>query len=97
MSDDYAKPGDTIEITWDYDDWKGRRYIVVECPESYKGTSCDNPGNAWVIAEKGKSPSYLFAGNYKIVARGNGQTTTGEGVDKSLKRQLNDNLRRVFT
>ena len=98
MLDEHPRPGDTIEVTWDFDDWKGRRYVVVECPESHKGTEYgDDPSNAWVIVEEDREASYLLSCNYKIVARGNGQTTTGEGTDKSLDRQRDDNLRGVFT
>ncbi len=98
MSDDYPRPGDTIEITWNYDDWLGKRYVVVECPESHRGTQYgDDPSNAWAIVDDDGEPSYFMSTNYKIVARGNGQTAKGQDTDKSLKRQLNDNLRGVFT
>lgn len=97
MSDHNPQVGDTIEVTWDFDDWLGRRYVIVECPESYKGTDYgDDPSNAWIIMEGDEYPTYFLSCNYKIVKRGNGQTGKGSDVDKSLRRQLNDNLRGVF-
>lgn len=43
MSDDYAKPGDTIEIVNSVvPKYQGKRYLVIECP---KGSSCP-PGSA---------------------------------------------------
>lgn len=93
MSDNYPRPGDTIEITWDFNGWLGKRYVVVECPESFRDTGGGDPSNAWVLVGGDERPSYFLSCNYKIVARGNGQTGKGSDVDKSLKRQLNDNLR----
>ncbi len=96
MSDEYPKPGDTIEITWDFDDWLGKRYVVVEPPKDRGGN--DNPSHAWVHLDSDKKPSHLLSCDFKIVARRNGRKSiTNSDVDESLKQQRDRNLREVFT
>jgi len=96
MSDDYAKPGDTIEVTWDHPDWLGKMLVVVECPKLHMHTSIDSPGHAWFREANGHC-SYFGSSEYKIVARGNGFTLTSSEIDRSLDKQRDDNLRGVFT
>ncbi len=96
MSDDYARPGDTIEVTWNHVDWLGKKFVVVECPDRYMHTSVDHPSHAW-FSEANEGCSYFAADCYKIVSRANGRAVSGSDVDKSLDRQRDDNLRGVFT
>ena len=96
MSDDYAKPGDTIEVTWNHPDWLGKVFVVVECPKLHMHTSVDCPSHAWFVDENGHA-AYFSPDCYKIVARGNGFTLTSSEIDRSLDKQRDDNLREVFT
>jgi len=98
MSDDYAKPGDTIEVTWNHPDWLGKILVVVECPERHMHTSIDHPSHAWFIDPIASGhAAYFDPSCYKVVARGNGCTLTSSEIDRSLDKQRDDNLRGVFT
>ena len=95
MSDDYAKPGDTIEVTNSIlDKWVGRIFVVI-APDRY---DMSPPGSAWVLSDgTAISAGYFTFDCYKIIARGNGFTLTSSEIDRSLDKQRDDNLRGVFT
>lgn len=94
MDDQYAKPGDVVEVTWDDQEWKGLRYEVIEYPP--EGTAESRPGDAWGRRKKNNTPFVIREGYYTIVERANPLTAQSKDVDESLKRQLNDNLRGLF-
>lgn len=83
-----AKPGDTIEITKD-NDFKGRKFIVVECPiERNDSVYLNCP---WV--EHDGQIVAVPKGAYKII----GRSVTIANTDEFLKRQLNANLDSIFS
>ncbi len=90
MNTEHAKPGDTIEIT-SVNDFCGQQFLVMECPDDKK----DGPYAhcAWV-----EHQNYVIhvrdPKTYKIVEH---RSTASSGADDFLKRQLNDNLRNLFT
>lgn len=85
MKDQYPLPGDTIEVTWDHPAWKGKRFVVVECPEYQKGGSNDHPSHAWFVDANIGEPSYLASFGYKVVERRNRtETSTVSDVDEPL-------------
>lgn len=96
-----AKPGDTIEITNAHQSFLGKRYVVIEPPVDAVYPN----GSAWTAADDANPKGYFIFYNYKVVKRAdkkwlayhNGCVTGNVDVDESLKRQLNDNLRGVFT
>jgi hypothetical protein len=97
MSDKWAKPGDTIEITWTNPDWLGKRLVVIECPEEHKNSFGNHPSHAWFCNEFCGGASYFTADIYKVVERAGRCVSISNGdVDESLKRQLDENLRGVF-
>jgi len=97
MSDEYPKPGDTIEITHNNPAWLGKQLVVVECPKRYKGTWLDAPYHAWFVDTNGNA-AYFRSDYYKIVSRAMPNfVNLNSNVDKSLDKQRDDNLRGVFT
>jgi hypothetical protein len=90
---EYAKPGDVIEVTWDEPEWKGKRLTVIKPPD----WSPDYPGAAWHENEQGP-PSYFSGPSYyKVVERaGRSVPTEGRDTDAFLRKQRDENLRRVF-
>lgn len=95
--DCWAKPGDTIEIVKTMvSHYMGKRYIVVEQP-----TGKSSPlGSAWVREDDPLVPDgYFLSQSYKIVKRAKGGgcvSIPDDDIDKSLKRQRDDNLKRAF-
>lgn len=94
MDAEHAKPGDTIEIIWCNPYWNGKRFKVVEPPDDALGSGF--PGDAWFLSENGYK-RYFFKQDYVIVESNQSSLGNTEDVDASLKRQLNDNLRNLFT
>jgi hypothetical protein len=92
MDDQYAKPGDVIEITCHHSDLKGQRITVMECPQKYQDT-CLIEG-AWHNTRG--HPTYFSVGDYVIIKRANSPVAQNVDVDKSLKRQRDDQLRSLF-
>jgi hypothetical protein len=93
--DDWAKPGDTIEIVrMVFNKFVGNKYLVVEAPE---GSWCPE-GGAWVEASGPDDPEGYFTKDcYKVVERAGQSVLIANGdVDESLRRQLDENLRGVF-
>lgn len=95
MSDEYAKPGDTIMTEYAEPGYTilitdrkstsfGKTFLVIECPDKYRHTvGCF----AWVNLKYG--PVAFLTSEYSVVS---GQ----KNVDESLNRQRDDNLRRAF-
>jgi len=90
----WAKPGDTIRITYRESTSFGKTFLVVECPDEYKHyVGC----YAWVYLDHG--PAAFLIKEYEIV----NDTKTKQShhkdeksVDESLDKQRDDNLRHAF-
>lgn len=90
MNTDHAKPGDTIKITA-RNDFCGQQFLCVECPESKK----DGPYSDCAWVEYWDTTVHVHnPETYKIVKH---RSTANNGADEFLKRQLDDNLRGLFT
>lgn len=90
MDETHAQPGDTIEITWDHDNWLGKRFVVINPPEGNLAPL----GAAWFDVENGHLSYYFLSCNYKIISRS--RKTPNRDVDTFLKEQRDDNLSSVF-
>lgn len=86
----FAKPGDTIEITYDRTPWFGKQVAAVPPPE--KINTLPRPGDAWIIDTSGV-PGFIRFEHYKVVKRA---AQEAESVDVFLREQLDDNLGGVF-
>lgn len=96
MDGEYAKPGDIVELKFlvfsgDYD---GKQVTVVERPVDRDYG--DEPGDIWFWWHLAREHQWVGKESYKIIKAANSGTTQSKDVDKSLKRQLNDNLRGLF-
>lgn len=92
MKYEHAKPGDTVEVTCE--GFLGQQYVVIECPESHKFN--DEPGRAWHLGPMGH-PLFFAPEHYKIIKRANRlSSVVNDDVEKSLRKQTNDNLKGVF-
>lgn len=89
MSSEHAKPGDTIEILWDNEDWSGKRFLVINRPSDV--VDKEEPGDAWFLNDGGE-PTFFRIKHYKVVKSPKGSLD----VDAKLKSQLYDNLNSVF-
>ncbi len=99
MATEIPKPGDKVRIVsttnTDYENFLGREFEVVECPDQWKNSPKYND-KIWV--KYYMSAVYDIAvlpPNYEIVGQ-KPSIDVNVDVDERLKRQLNDNLRRVF-
>jgi hypothetical protein len=94
MTDEHAKPGDTIEIT-ESEFFEGCRYTVVE-PPTDDGSP---PGSAWIKEDDPSIPDgYFEPHRYKIVKRAWEDCIVSENgdVDENIRKRVNENLRSVF-
>lgn len=94
MADQYAKPGDIVEVTYDHPDWKGLKYEVIEYPPD--GIAQSRPGDAWGRRNHNGTPFVIRKDFYIIVKQTNRAMTQNSDVDKSLDRQRDDQLRSLF-
>jgi len=86
--DGWAKPGDSILITYRESTSLGKTFLVIECPEEYQHyVGC----YAWVNLEHG--PAAFLIGEYSVVSSAK---SGRESVDESLDKQRDDNLRHAF-
>jgi len=84
----WAKPGDTILITYRESTSLGKTFLVIECPDEYK----HYVGRyAWVNLDHG--PAAFLIKEYSIVSS---EKSGRESVDESLDKQRDDNLRHAF-
>jgi len=97
---EWALPGDTIEVTYEGLDGKGRQHVVIECPAS---ATCNPDGCAWHDNPSGR-PSFWRKEYYKIVKRkGESVSTPSIGNDtpvdleKSVRRKRDEIMRGWFT
>lgn len=93
MSDECAKPGDIIEITWDNKHWLGKKFTVIARHQE-KSFGGMQPGDAWFINESGR---YRFFGKdaYKIVERKEESKDSDRDVDRFLNDQRDAIFRRM--
>ena len=56
MSNEKAKPGDTVEIISSDSIHKGNKYFVIECPERFEITSLRN--ETWVTMVNGQETHF---------------------------------------
>lgn len=95
---EYANPGDTIEITNKMWDHFGKHFLVVARPPEYPPDNYPE-GCAWVSNWESRmayDSVFIRHEYYKIVSRGKTTTHDTKSVDVSLERQRDDNLRKVF-
>ncbi len=92
MNDQCAKPGDTIEITWNHLDWLGKKLTVVERPTG--SISANKKGEAWF--KRGGGYLFFEKEDYVILKRGSPQVSSDVDIDESLKRQRDANLAGIF-
>jgi hypothetical protein len=92
---EWAKPGDTIEITRADSPYDGNRYVVVEPTHNRV-----EPGAAWVQRPERLTPTWWSPGSYKVVKRAgrSGKPTLAEdeSVEASLKKRRDDVFRNMF-
>lgn len=90
MNEKHAKPGNIIKII------KGslvdQEFLVVECPDNHQDRSFSHC--AWVEM-MGSRCFFLNPESYEIISQTNKQKK--DDVDTFLKKQLNTNLRNLFT
>lgn len=86
----WAKPGDTILITYKESTSLGKTFLVIECPDEYQHyVGC----YAWVNLDHG--PAAFLIKEYEIVCAC-ASCQGGKSVDESLDKQRDDNLRHAF-
>lgn len=88
INDGFARPGDTIEITHEGSELNEQQFVVIETPNHGETRE---PGCAWFEDQRGINMC-ARPGVYKIISRGKGPC----GVDASLNKQRDNNLREAF-
>lgn len=91
-SEQYANPGDTIEITYNAacgSNFVGKKFKVIERPGTKLST--ETPGSAWIVGPAG--PCFFRPEHYILIESSSDKK---ENVDAFLKKQMDDNLRGMF-
>ena len=90
MPTEHAKPGDTIRITI-LNNFFNKECLIIECPNEYKDRQCYSD-MVWV--KIGGMAHAICRDNYEIIQS---QIRCRSTVENHLDKQLDDNLRGVFS
>lgn len=98
MNKKIVKPGDIIRVTKKDSVYEGNWFVVIVCPDLYKGSCQDAPDHVW-IDSTGKG-GWVFFDNYGEgwfeIIQTKSTADNDTDVDKFQRRQRDDNLARAF-